>query len=164
MRIEQADRRDSALVALLRDHHAEMAAVSPPESCHVLDPGALAAPDIVVWAARDGEAIAGCAALKELESTHGEIKSMRTALDYRRRGVGSRLLAHLIAVARLRGYRRLSLETGSQPFFRPARALYLAHGFRYCEPFGDYRPDPQSVFMTLDPANPPHRPLDFDPP
>ena len=87
-------------------------------------------------------------ALRELDPTHAEIKSMRTAPDRTRQGLASTLLAHLVAEARRRGYTRLSLETGSFPFFAPARALYERSGFAYCPPFADYRPDPNSVYMT----------------
>ena len=96
----------------------------------------------------DDDRLVACAALKRLDPTHAEVKSMRTARDRRRGGVGSRLLAHLIEEARRRGFRRLSLETGSDDFFASARALYAKFGFTECEPFADYRPDPLSVFLT----------------
>ena len=90
----------------------------------------------------------GCVALKLLDERHGELKSMRTATGVRRTGVGALLLAHAMAHARVLGLHRLSLETGSMPFFAPARALYAAHGFVPSEPFGNYHADPNSVFMT----------------
>src|SRR6476469_5352753 len=96
----------------------------------------------------DGNNLAGCAALKELDEQHGEIKSMRTAYEYQRQGVASRLLQHLIEESKSRGYRRLSLETGSMDYFDPARSLYARFGFSFCAPFGCYREDPNSTFMT----------------
>jgi putative acetyltransferase len=137
------------VVALLEEHLADMYATTPAESVHALDPGALAKPGISFWTLREDGAVLGCAALKEIEAAHGEIKSMRTANAARRRGVAARLLDHVLAEARDRGYARGSLETGSQEFFAPARALYASRGFAECGPFGDYQPDPHSVFMTL---------------
>ena len=87
-------------------------------------------------------------ALRELDPSHGEIKSMRTATGFRRRGVGEAVLQHILEEARRRGYTRLSLETGSMPYFAPARGLYLRFGFEVCEPFAQYKLDPNSVFMT----------------
>jgi putative acetyltransferase len=125
-----------------------MAEVSPPESIHAMDIGALRSPNVTFWTAwRDGELL-GCGALKELDRFHGEIKSMRTASAHQRQGVASKLLIHIIDVATSRRYRRLSLETGSADAFVPARKLYVRHGFEYCGPFADYQEDPNSVFMT----------------
>ena len=122
--------------------------ISPPESVHALDLAALRKPEITFWTAwRDAELL-GCGALKELDPTHGEIKSMRTASARRRTGVGRAVLAHIVAEARARSYSRLSLETGSMEAFAPARRLYETFGFTYCPPFGDYADDPNSVFMT----------------
>jgi len=98
-----------------------------------------------VW---NGAELAGCGALKELDKQHGEIKSMRTAYKYQRQGVGSKMLRHLIQEAKRRGYRRLSLETGSMDYFEPARRLYASFGFGLCGPFASYVVDPNSVFMT----------------
>src|SRR5262249_29691670 len=97
----------------------------------------------------DGSILLGCGALKELDSTHGEIKSMRTPASLRRKGAGRAVLEHIIAEAKTRGYTRLSLETGSFDAFLPAQRLYQSFGFSYCGPFGEYKPDPNSVFMTL---------------
>ena len=148
MNIDLDDPYRPDVVALLEEHLADMYATSPAESVHALDPGALAQPGISFWTVRDDAEVLGCAALKEIDPGHGEIKSMRTATAARRRGVAARLLDHVLAEARLRGYARLSLETGSQVFFAPARALYASRGFAECGPFGDYQPDPHSVFMT----------------
>ena len=98
----------------------------------------------------EDETLLGCGALKRLSADHGEVKSMHTAQAMRRRGAGSAMLRHLIAAARADGMSRLSLETGSWDYFRPAQALYRSHGFVECPPFADYVLDPNSVFMTLD--------------
>jgi putative acetyltransferase len=136
--------------ALLDEHLRDMHSQSPPESVHALDLQRLRAPDISFWAAWSaaGE-LMGCGALKALDAGHAEVKSMRTAQAFRRSGVGRAMLSHLIAEARSRGFTRLSLETGTQPGFDPARRLYERFGFRYCGPFEGYVEDPNSVFMTL---------------
>ncbi|BCL70269.1 N-acetyltransferase [Vibrio nigripulchritudo] len=136
------------IVALLNEHLEDMYATSPPESVHALDLDALKKPDITFWSAWDKGVLLGCAALKQLDDTHAEIKSMRTARTARNRGVASQLLKHVLNVAKERNYSRLSLETGSMEFFKPARTLYEKHGFEYCPPFADYQPDPNSEFMT----------------
>ena len=136
------------VIALLRLHLDEMHQWSPPESVHAMPVERLRQPDVTFWSAWDGDRLAGCGALKQLEAGHGEIKSMRAHPDYRRRGTGQAILAHLIAMARQRGWQRLSLETGVPDAFLPARRLYEANGFVHCGPFADYREDPFSVFMT----------------
>ena len=133
---------------LLEQHISDMRAISPPESKHALDLEGLRRPEITFWTVWDGTSLAGCGALKELDASHGEIKSMRTSPAYRNRGVATKLLRHIIDEAKARNYRRLSLETGSMPFFEPARRLYTKFGFTRCGPFADYREDPNSVFMT----------------
>ncbi|RDI42763.1 GNAT family N-acetyltransferase [Nocardia mexicana] len=148
MRIVPDDLTSAAVIALLSEHLGEMHANSPEDSMHALDLDGLRKPEVTVWSVWDGDRLAGCGALKELDPTHGEIKSMRTATDHRGRGVGSLLLRHLVDTARARTYRRLSLETGAQQFFSPAHRLYERHGFRRCAPFADYLEDPNSVFMT----------------
>ncbi len=152
--IRPDDLSGDAIRALIGEHLASMAALSPPESVHALDLSGLTAPGVTLWSAWDGDALVGCGALKQLDTAHGELKSMRTVGAHRRRGVASAVLEHLIAEARARGYRRLSLETGSQPGFEPARRFYARHGFEVCGPFADYGPDPNSAFMTraLEPA------------
>jgi len=135
--------------ALLDEHLQNMFELSPPESVHALAIDALRQPDITFWTAWSGTELLGCGALKELDPHHGEIKSMRTASAFRRKGVGRTILAHIIEEARRRSYTRLSLETGSMEAFRPAQRLYESFGFAYCPPFADYREDPNSVFMTL---------------
>ena len=148
MRIEVDDLSRPAVHALLQEHLANMYELSPPESVHALDLSKLRAPDITFWSVWDGATLVGCGALKQMSATEGEIKSMRTPKALRRRGAGRAVLEHIIAEAKRRGYRRLNLETGSQDGFVPARTLYESFGFTYCGPFGDYKPDPNSAFMT----------------
>jgi putative acetyltransferase len=150
MRIERDDLSRAPVQALLREHLANMHELSPPESVHALDLDKLRAPDITFWTVWEGDTLLGCGALKEVTAEHGEIKSMRTPATLRRRGAARAVLSHVIAEARSRGYRRLSLETGSQPAFLPAQSLYRSFGFCFCGPFADYRIDPNSVFMTLE--------------
>jgi putative acetyltransferase len=138
------------VAALLGEHLAGMAEHSPAESIHALDLPALRAPGITFWTAWDGPELLGCGALNELDTRHGEIKSMRTSRAHLRKGVASAILSHLVGEAARRRYLRLSLETGSGVAFEPAHALYLKFGFRYCGPFGDYQDDPFSRFMTLE--------------
>lgn len=134
--------------ALLEEHLRNMHSLSPPESVHALDLAALRQPGITFWTAWSGRELLGCGALKELDPRHGEIKSMRTAVAHRRRGVAQAMLRHILEVATDRGYRRLSLETGAQAAFEPARTLYARFGFCQCPPFEGYAEDPNSVFMT----------------
>ncbi len=148
MHIKIDDLTGSEIATLLEEHLQDMNAVSPPESKHALDLAALRQPDITFWTIWEGNQLAGCGALKELDVQHGEIKSMRTARAFVRRGVASQLLSHMIEAAKERGYKRLSLETGSMTYFKPAHKLYSSFGFTPCEPFGDYKLDPNSVFMT----------------
>lgn len=150
MRLELDDLSRPAVKRLLAEHLAEMHATSPPESVHALDLTALRDPRVTVWTLWEADELLGCVALAELSPAHGELKSMRTASTARGRGVGARMLGHVIDEARSRGYRRLSLETGAEEFFAPARRLYERHGFVVCPPFGDYRLDPLSVFFTLE--------------
>jgi putative acetyltransferase len=138
-----------AVQALLRLHLSGMADHSPPDSIHALDLSGLTGPDITFWSVWDGDAAVGFGALKMLEPGHGEVKSMRTAPAYLRQGVAAAVLDRIIATARERGYTRLSLETGSGPAFTAAHMLYRRHGFVECGPFGAYRPDPFSRFMSL---------------
>jgi putative acetyltransferase len=149
MHIIEGGLDDPRVIDLLHAHLARAAAETAPGSAHALDLSALKAPEVTFWSAWEGETLAGVAALKRLGGDHGEVKSMHTAEAMRRRGVATALLRHVIAAARARAMARVSLETGSWPFFGPARALYARHGFVECAPFGDYRPDRNSVFMTL---------------
>jgi putative acetyltransferase len=150
MLICEDDLRGADIAALLQTHLDTMALHSPPESIHALDLDALRVPEITFWTAREDNRLLGCGALKELDSGHGEIKSMHTAQPYRGRGVARRLLEHILDEAAARSYTRLSLETGSMDAFAPARALYAGYGFAVTGPFGNYVDDPFSIFMTLD--------------
>lgn len=149
-------RRDNptrpAVMVLLREHLADVARHSPPESIHALDVSALSAPGITFWSVAESDhpdaEVIGCGALLELDPAHGEIKSMRTAAAHLRKGVASAVLRTILDEARARRYTRLSLETGSQTAFAPARALYARFGFTPCGPFAAYTDDPNSVFMT----------------
>lgn len=148
MHISPDDPTAPDVIALLEEHLADMYATSPAESVHALDASALAGPGMSFWTLRDDGVLLGCAALKELDPRHGEIKSMRTAAAARRRGVARRLLDHVLTTAVDRGYTCVSLETGTQAFFAPARALYAARGFEACAPFGTYVEDPHSAFYS----------------
>ena len=136
------------VAALLAEHLSSVALHSPPESIHALDLAGLRVPEVTFWSVWQGADLVGCGALKELDARHGELKSMRTATSHLRRGVAAAVLRHMLNVARERGYVRLSLETGAQDAFLPARSLYARFGFEPCGPFADYTEDPNSVFMT----------------
>jgi putative acetyltransferase len=132
----------------LDEHIAQMRAITPLESKHALDLEGLREPGVTLWSVKDGPSVVGCGALKALNHSHAEIKSMRTAPTHLHQGVASALLQRMMAEGRRMGYGRLSLETGSGELFLPARRLYAKHGFEYCGPFADYAEDPNSVFMT----------------
>ena len=149
MRIEIDDLSRPQVHALLNEHLANMFELSPPENVFALNVTKLQAPDITFWTVWESEVLLGCGALKELSATHGEVKSMRTPKALRRRGAGRAVLAHIIEVAKQRGYETLSLETGSNPAFLPAQRLYQTFGFAYSGPFGSYQANPNSVFMAL---------------
>ena len=149
MKIEIDDLSRPAIHELLEEHLRNMHELGPPESVHALDIEKLRRPEITFWSAWDGQALLGCGALLELDSRHGEVKSMRTPAARRRTGAGRALLMHIIEVARSRGYERLSLETGSVAAFTPAHRLYESAGFTRTGPFGAYAEDPNSIFMTL---------------
>ena len=148
MHIKIDDLQGPEIAALLTEHLQDMAAASPPESCHALDLNGLRQPEIIFWSVWDGPELVGCGALKALSPEHAEVKSMRTARPHHRRGVATLLLRHLITEAKQRGYHRLSLETGSMTFFEPAHRLYRRFGFVPCRPFSNYVEDPNSLFMT----------------
>ena len=149
MEIREDDLSGPGVQELLRVHLSGMHSSSPPESVHALDLGGLRASNVTFWTVWQGAELLGCGALKELDRAQGEIKSMRTAPGHLRKGVATALLAHVIAVARERGYRRLSLETGSGAAFEPAHSLYRRFGFDFCGAFGGYpADDPFSRFMS----------------
>ncbi len=143
------DPRAPDVRALLARHLAHMRSQSPPENVFALDVGGLLEQAVTLYSyRRDGELLA-IGALKDLGDRHGELKSMHTAAGARGSGIGRAMLTHLIGVARDRGYRLLSLETGSMAGFEPARTLYVRAGFAECAPFADYPATPHSVFMSL---------------
>ncbi|WP_244927651.1 GNAT family N-acetyltransferase [Nocardioides sp. W7] len=136
------------IAAFLQAHLDQMHETSPAESVHALDLAGLRVPGVRFWSAYDAGELVGCAALKRLDDGHAELKSMRTAPHRTRQGIAARILAFVLEEARAAGFDRVSLETGTQDFFAPARALYARHGFVECPPFGGYRLDPNSTFMT----------------
>ncbi|MZR31756.1 GNAT family N-acetyltransferase [Sneathiella litorea] len=148
--ITRDDVRSNEIIALLDAHLTLMRSLSPPESVHALDLEGLRGPDITFWRAEMAGELVGCGALKELNNTAGEIKSMHTAAAHRGKGIAAALLRYVMTTARERGYQQLFLETGSQPGFEPARLLYKQFGFSVCPPFAGYVLDPNSVFMTID--------------
>lgn len=148
MDIKIDDLNGGEVIQLLKEHLEDMYATSPPESVHALDVSALKAPQITFFSCWQNSELLGCAAIKELDATHAELKSMRTSNKARNLGVGTLLLEHIVNISTDRGYNKISLETGSQDFFKPARNLYEKFGFQYCGPFADYQPDPHSKFMS----------------
>ena len=149
IRIQEEDPATPDIAALLSVHLETMHAQSPACSVHALDLEGLRQPNITFWAVRTAEgALAGCGALKAHDATHGEIKSMHIAATQRGSGLAQTLLAHIQTHAEESGMTRLSLETGSQPEFEPARRLYATAGFSVTGPFADYEEDPASIFMT----------------
>ncbi|MBU2713347.1 GNAT family N-acetyltransferase [Zooshikella harenae] len=136
------------VIQLLNEHLAGMKDNSPPESIHALDLNALRKPDITFWSVWEGQEVTGCGALKRLTMHHAELKSMRTAKSHLRKGVATHLLQHILIEAKVQGYKKVSLETGTTNAFKPAHKLYERFGFTYCGPFSDYRDDSFSAFMT----------------
>jgi len=151
-RIEIAtdDPRAADVHALLQQHLGFARATTPPEGVYALDADGLVDAAVTFFSLREDGALIAVGALKELDGRHGEVKSMHTAAAARGRGAGRAMLAHIIAVAVQRGYRRLSLETGSMAAFAPARALYARAGFAPCGPFAAYPASKTSTFMTMD--------------
>jgi putative acetyltransferase len=147
--IARADLDDPKVAALLDDHLAEMEPTAPPESRHALTIDQFRMPGVRLWVAQAADALVGSVALKELEPGHLELKTMRVTASARRTGLGRLLLDHALLQARRSGAGRVSLETGVAPAFDAARALYTAAGFTTCPPFGAYRPDRHSTFLTL---------------
>ncbi|WP_340027456.1 GNAT family N-acetyltransferase [Paenibacillus sp. FSL H7-0940] len=148
MEIKVDDLNGIQVKDLIAEHLQGMAGDSPPESIHALNLDGLKKPEITFWCAWEAGDLMGCGAMKELNPEHAELKSMRTASAHLRKGVARKMLAHIMDVAVERGYKRISLETGSMDSFIPARKLYEDFGFEYCEPFADYILDPNSTFMT----------------
>ena len=149
MQIELDDPSRPQVLALLEEHLRNMYELSPPEKVFAFDASKLMTPEITFWTIWENENLLGCAALKELSASQGEIKSMRTPTAMRRRGAGRALLAHMIEVSRTRNYSELFLETGRHPDFGAAQTLYRSAGFEPCGPFGSYRENANSVFMSM---------------
>lgn len=147
--IAEDDPSAPEIIKLLEAHLTLMRSLSPPESVHALDLDELGGPDITFWSVRVEQKVVGCAALKALTPTHGEVKSMHVAETMRGAGIANRLVEHIHTTAKASGFERLSLETGSDRAFQPARSLYERHGFVETGPFGNYVPDPHSTFMTM---------------
>jgi putative acetyltransferase len=150
LKIILADFTDRRVGDLLHTHVVSARAQTALGSAHALDLTALQSPNINVWAIWEGEALVAIGALRQIEIGHGEVKSMHVAQSMRGRGVGSVMIRHIVSEARNMGLSRISLETGSWEYFRPAQRLYKRHGFIECPPFADYVADPNSVFMSLD--------------
>ncbi|WP_391091102.1 GNAT family N-acetyltransferase [Vibrio sp. NH-UV-68] len=148
MEIKIDDLSGGEVIQLLEEHLADMYATSPSESVHALDVDALKSSEITFFSGWLGGELQGCLAVKQLTPIHIELKSMRTSSSSRKSGVATKLLTHVLNAAIDNGYQKVSLETGTQEFFQPARSLYEKFGFIYCEPFADYEVDPHSHFMT----------------
>lgn len=156
LHIRLDDLSDPRIAQFLEEHLQDMRATSPPESVHALDLSKLRDPSIHFWSAwlpaengtLDGTLV-GTAAIKRLDADHAELKSMRTSAAFRSKGIAKRVLLHVLEQARTLGLQRLSLETGTQPFFAPAHKLYLTHGFEPCGPFDSYTLDPHSRYLTM---------------
>lgn len=146
--IKTDDLADGAIEGLLREHLRQMHDYSPPDSVHALDPDSLRDASITFWGAWVENELAACGALKETHSDHAEIKSMKTSKQHLRKGIAKEILNHILVEARARAYSRVSLETGANDVFLPARKLYEQFGFEECGPFGDYQQDPYSTYYT----------------
>ncbi len=148
--IVQGGLDDPQVIALLQFHFDTNISVTPQGSAHVFDLTRLKQPDVKFWSVWEVQQLLSTGALKQINASDGEVKSMHTLATARRRGVASALLQHMLADARSAGLKRLYLETGAFDYFAPARALYARHGFRECEAFSGYKPDANSTFMTLE--------------
>ena len=135
---------------LLKKHFIELRSVSPAGSTHVLDIDGLKDPSIKFWSLWENNKLIGCGALKFLEKNHGEFKSIRVADEFRKKGIGERIINHLIEEAKKLEISKLSIETGAGEFFAPARKLFNKFGFKKSEPFAHYKVDPNSCYFTLD--------------
>ena len=134
---------------LLKKHFIELRSVSPAGSTHVLDIEGLKDPSIKFWSLWENNKLVGCGALKFLEKNHGEFKSIRVADEFKKKGIGERIINHLIGEAKKLKISKLSIETGAGEFFLPARKLFSKFGFKKCPPFAHYKEDPNSCYYTL---------------
>ena len=135
---------------LLEKHFIELRSVSPEGSTHVLDIPGLKEPSIKFWSLWEENELVGCGALKFLDENHGEFKSIRIANNFRGKGLGIKIIQHLVDEAKKLNIKKLSIETGVGEFFTPARKLFIKFGFKHCEPFAHYKSDPNSCYFTLD--------------
>jgi putative acetyltransferase len=136
------------LALLMERHTADMHADTPPESIHMMDASQLAVPEVSFFVLREAGIPLAMGAIKRIGTEHGEIKSMHVLSEARGKGLSKAMLEHLLSAGRDLGLARLSLETGVQPTFIAARALYAKAGFTLCPPFEGYHEDPNSIFMT----------------
>ena len=136
--------------SLLTKHFIELRSVSPEGSAHVLDIPGLKISSIKFWSLWDSNQLIGCGALKFLSDTHGEFKSIRVADKHRKKGMGEKIISHLITEAKKIGIKKLSIETGAGEFFLPARKLFKKFGFKACKPFAHYKEDPNSCYFDLE--------------
>jgi|TARA_B100000470_G_C19579172_1_gene297000 putative acetyltransferase len=134
---------------LLISHFIELSSVSPVDRGHVLDIPGLKNPSIKFWSLWENDQLIGCGALKFLDKEHGELKSIRVADSFRRKGNGFKVINHLINEAKELNIKKISLETGTGNFFTPARKLFDKCGFKVCEPFAHYKKDPDACYMSL---------------
>ena len=146
--IREDDLSSDESQSIVLEHMAGMLENTPIESVHALPLDNLRQAHVTFWTAWVGVELCGCGALQKLDPHHGEVKSMRTREKFLRQGVGQAVLSHIVTEACARGLKRLSLETGSAESFAAARSMYLRNGFEICSPFGDYKLDLHSVFMT----------------
>ena len=135
---------------LLKKHFVELRSVSPAGSTHVLDTSGLKDPSIKFWSLWENNKLVGCGALKFLEKNHGEFKSIRVADEFKKKGIGERIINHLIEEAKKLKISKLSIETGAGDFFKSARKLFKKFGFKTCRPFADYKEDPNSCYFDLE--------------
>ena len=150
MRVIENNFDNAEVNHLLTKHFIELRSVSPDDSCHVLDIKGLKDSSIKFWSFWDNNQLIGCAALKFLDDEHGEFKSIRVEDNSRGKGVGEKIISHLIEVAKNEGIKRLSIETGAGDFFKSARKLFKKFGFKTCRPFADYKEDPNSCYFDLE--------------
>lgn len=148
LRIEREDPTGADLRHLMARHTADMHSETPPESIYMMDASELAMPEVQFFVMREDGVPVGMGAIKRIDPAHAEVKSMHVLAEHRGQGLSRRMLDHLVAAARQAGFTQLSLETGVQPMFTPARALYAKAGFKVCGPFGGYTLDPNSYYMT----------------
>ena len=146
--VEDPDADDAR--ALLEIHHRFSYDETPADYVFVLPAEGLAEPDVTFFGARRHGLLVAMGALRRIDATHAELKSMHVRESERRTGIGRELLVHLLDAARQAGFRRVSLETGTMEAYAPARALYAGAGFRPCDAFGEYEPSPYNTFMTLE--------------